>query len=170
MQVGMIDENDQLIEAELGDRVFNIGMSWNEEGQLWTMSLRDLNLELLASGIAVVSNHRLLEQVRRPEFPSGDFGVDFDPFKKMTRSSFVDGTARLYYFSRFDLDNLPEATVEEDVLDSIFSTSLPGTPASGGSGSGPVITPPTDTTPTTDYLLLDDGSKLTDDNGIAIEI
>ncbi len=103
MQIGLIDENDQLAEAMLEDRVFNIGLSWNEEAQFWTMSIRDINLELLASGIAVVSNHLLLKQIRRPEFPPGDFAVDFDPEKTLGRMSFVDGSAALYYFTVDDL-------------------------------------------------------------------
>ncbi len=170
MRIGLIDENDQLAEATLDDRVFNIGMSWNQEAQFWTMSIRDLNLELLASGIAVVGNYPLLNNIRRVEFPEGELVVDIDPRKKITRSSFIDGTARLYYFSQFDLDNLPEEIVKENILGSIFNSSLPGTPAGGDTGSGPIITPPPDTTPTVDYILLEDGSKLTDDNGIAIEI
>lgn len=103
IRIGLIDENDQLSEAELDNRVFNIGMSWNEEAQFWTMSIRDLNLELLASGIAVIGNYPLLNQIRRTEFPGGELVVDIDPSKTITRSSFVDGTARLFYFSVDDL-------------------------------------------------------------------
>lgn len=171
MQIGLIDENDQLAEATLDDRVFNIGMSWNEEAQFWTMSIRDINLELLASGIAVVGNYPLLSQIRRIEFPEGELVVDVDPTKPITRTSFTDGTARLYYFTQFDLDNLPEPVIEEDNLDSIYNRLTPGIPIiDTGVGTGPIIDPPPDTTPIADYLFLEDGSRLTDDNGIAIEI
>lgn len=97
MPIGLVDENDQIAEVSLGDSVFNLGFSWNEEGQIWTMSLRDLNFELLASGIAVVSNVPLLRQFRRPEFPPGEFAVDSNPNKSLNRQSFFDGSATLYY-------------------------------------------------------------------------
>lgn len=104
MQIGLIDANDQLVEAELDSDVYHLGLSWNEEGQLWTMSVRDLNRTLLISGIAVVPFALLLRQVRRPGLPSGDFAVITTTLgMRLVRSSFVDGTAALVYASLEDL-------------------------------------------------------------------
>lgn len=103
MRIGLIDANDMLAEVECDDRVFNIGMSWNEEGALWTMSVRDLNFSIIASGIAVVPNWPLLRQVRRPESPDGEFAVDAAPGARLGRQSFVTGAATLYYLSPIDI-------------------------------------------------------------------
>lgn len=103
MRIGTIDANDMLIEAELDGKVYNIGLSWNEEGQLWTLSIRDLNLSILASGIGVVPNWPLLRQVRQPEFPQGEIAVDFPRGETLTRSSFTDGIATMFYLSPSDL-------------------------------------------------------------------
>lgn len=98
MQLGVIDANDQMIEATLDGQVFNVGLSWNEECQLWTISLRDLNLDVLVSGIAVVPAWPLLQQFRRPEFPLGELAVYTPVGVGLDRQSFASGTAGLYYF------------------------------------------------------------------------
>jgi hypothetical protein len=103
MQLGIIDANDMLIEAELEDSVFNIGLSWNEEGQLWTLSIRDLNLSILASGIAVVPSFPLLRQIRKTYFPPGEIAVYSVNNRPLGRKSFVNGEAAMFYFSREDL-------------------------------------------------------------------
>ena len=103
MQIGIIDANDMLIEAELDGTLYYIGLSWNQEGQLWTFSIRDLNREVLTSGISVVPRWPLLMQVRRPELPPGEIAVEIMTGKKLGRKSFVDGSAYMYYFSPEDL-------------------------------------------------------------------
>lgn len=100
MQVlGAIDANDQLIEADLDGATYYVGLSWNEEGQLWSLSLRDLDEVLLVSGIAVVPNGRLLRQVRRASFPKGDIVAATALGKPLDRQSFISGAAVLAYLS-----------------------------------------------------------------------
>lgn len=106
MILNTIDANDMLIEAHLEDRVFNVGLSWNETGQLWTLSIRDLNLSVMASGIAVVQNWPLLHQVRQPEFPPGELAVEASPNITLGRKSFVNGEATLYYVAIEDMRNV----------------------------------------------------------------
>lgn len=97
--INTIDANDMLIEAQLDDGIYHLGLSWNQEGQLWTLSIRDLNFAVLASGIAVVPNWPLLNQVRRPEFPEGEIAVYSVNDAKLVRKSFVNGEAAIFYFS-----------------------------------------------------------------------
>jgi hypothetical protein len=103
MRIGTIDANDQLIEAEMDGRVFVLGLSWNQEGALWTLSLRDIDRVVLASGLAVVPNWGLLRQARRPEFPPGELAVDAPAGHTLTRRSFIDDIAALFYILREEL-------------------------------------------------------------------
>lgn len=105
MRIGVIDANDMLIEAQLDDSVYHLGLSWNEEGQFWTLSIRDLNLSIMASGIAVVPNWPLLNQIRQPEFPPGEIAVYSPPGVDIGRKSFVNGSAAMFYFSETDFAN-----------------------------------------------------------------
>lgn len=100
--IAVIDANDQLIEVDLDGDVYNLGLSWNEEGQLWTMSLRDLDGVVLLSGIALVANWPLLRQVRRPELPPGEFAIVAPAGSRLDRQSFASGAATLWYFSPED--------------------------------------------------------------------
>ena len=103
--IRLIDANDQLLEAELEDRTYYLGMSWNEEGQLWTLSVRDLNKQVLISGIAVVPNFRLLKQLRSPALPPGDFAVDAPQDMALGRDAFTSGRAVLYYIEAGDFED-----------------------------------------------------------------
>lgn len=102
IQIFPIDANDQIIEAQLDGGVFNLGLSWNEEGQLWTLSIRDLNLSYLVSGIAVVPNWPLLSQFRQPSFPVGEIAVYAPHGVRLNRNSFKDGIAYMAYFEVSD--------------------------------------------------------------------
>lgn len=103
IELGIIDANDMLIEAELDDSVYNVGLSWNQEGQLWTLSIRDLNFSILVSGIAVVPSYPLLRQIRRTYLPLGDFMVYSVNDKPLNRKSFVNGEAAVLYFTAEEL-------------------------------------------------------------------
>jgi hypothetical protein len=103
MVLGVIDANDQIIEADLDGTTYHVGLSWNEEGQLWTMSLRDLDQQILVSGIALVPLSPLLRQVRRPSLPPGELAIEAAPGSILDRQSFSSGRARLWYFSPEDL-------------------------------------------------------------------
>lgn len=154
MQLGVIDANDMLIEADLDGSVYHVGLSWNEEGQLWTLSLRNLNFDVLASGIGVVPNWPLLAQVRQDAFPPGDIFVDAIPGIRLTRNSFVDGTAALIYFADADRDYVPETPV----VATVGSTAYVYNPFAGAivPAEAPLpVTPSTPTTPTTPTMPSD---------------
>lgn len=106
IRIPLLDENDQLLEADLDGEVYYIGFSWNQEAQRWTMSLRNLNRDVLVSGIAVLPLWPLLRQYRAAALPPGEFAVDCLPRKALNRSSFVDGTATLFYFDEQDMAEL----------------------------------------------------------------
>jgi hypothetical protein len=101
--LGIIDSNDMLIEAELDDSVYHLGVSWNQEGQLWTLSIRDLNFSVLVSGIALVPGFPLIHQVRRTYLPPGELTVYSVNDKPLNRKSFVNGEALLLYFTAEEL-------------------------------------------------------------------
>ena len=97
------DFNDQMIEATLDGRSYHLTVSWNEEAQRWTMSVRNLDTDTLVSGIALVSAYPLLQQVRRAELPPGEFIVDAPPGATLDRAAFTTGATYLWYFSADDM-------------------------------------------------------------------
>lgn len=103
--IDTIDANDMLLEAQLDDTVYHIGLSWNQEAGQWTLSIRDLNQSILASGISVVPNWPLLSQARRPDFPSGEILAMKSDHLPIARNSFASGNAYLAYVSLDDIAN-----------------------------------------------------------------
>ena len=103
--VGVIDANDMLVEAELSGSTYYLGISWNEEMGEWTMSIRNLDEQLLVSGIPVVPLYPLLRQTRRVGYPPGELivaisgGVNQD----LDRQSFIEGKAVMFYVEPEDL-------------------------------------------------------------------
>jgi hypothetical protein len=106
ISIPLLDENDQLLEADLDGEIYYIGFSWNEEAQRWTTSLRNLNRDILVSAIAVLPLWPLLRQYRTAALPPGEFVVACLPRTVLTRDSFVDGTATLFYFDEQDMAEL----------------------------------------------------------------
>jgi hypothetical protein len=111
MFLNVLDANDQLLEAELDGLAYYLGISWNEAGQLWSLSVRDLDRQLLVSGIRVVPLYPLLQQVRRPELPPGEIVVDCAEGYTLKRDSFASGAAGLWYFDTVDLAEIASAEV-----------------------------------------------------------
>jgi len=107
----LLNANDQLIEAELDDLAYYLGVSWNEAGQLWTLSVRDLDRQILVSGIRIVPLYPLLKQVRRPELPPGEIIVDCAEGYTLKRDSFTTGVASLWYVDASDMAELASAEV-----------------------------------------------------------
>ena len=98
-----IDANDQLIEAVLDGVSYQVQLSWNEEGQLWSMSIFDLNLVTLISGIAIVPMWPLLRYARSPVLPPGEFVV-VTGLDRISREAFVAGAATLVYVTRDEIE------------------------------------------------------------------
>lgn len=103
--VGVIDVNDQLIEAELSGRTYYLGVSWNEEMGEWTLSIRNLDEQILVSGIALIPLYPLLRQYRREDFPPGELIVAISGANRqdLHRNSFKNGEAVLFYVEPEDL-------------------------------------------------------------------
>lgn len=101
--IGAADANDMLLEVSLDRWSGYIGLSWNQWGGFWTMSLRNLDSDILVSGLAVLPMWPLLRQTRRPEYPPGEFIVGCDPALTLGRRSFADGAAALVYFDPEDI-------------------------------------------------------------------
>src|SRR3712207_3612816 len=98
-----IDANDQLIEAELDGQTFYVGASWNEEGQFWTLSLRNLSGVMLASCIPAIPEWPLLFQIRNPSMPPGELGVWLRQNATLDREAFLRGDAALVYLEAAEL-------------------------------------------------------------------
>lgn len=106
--LNLVDANDQLLEVEMDGVPYYVGQSWNEAGQLWAISLRNLDRQLLVSGIRVVPLYPLLHQVRRPGLPLGELFVDCVPGTVLDRRSFADGAAALWYVDEEDIAELAQ--------------------------------------------------------------
>lgn len=101
--IPVIDANDQLAEADLDGGAYYVGLSWNQEGGFWTLSVRDLAGEVLTSGIPLVADWPLLHQVRRPGHPPGEFAVWLKDGATLDRGAFLRGEAALFYLMAEDL-------------------------------------------------------------------
>lgn len=107
-----IDANSQLIEAELGETSYQVGLDWNETAGRWTLSLRNLDSAFLLSGVPVLSGALLLRQVRNPDCPPGDFLAFATPAgARIGRQDFVNGRARLFYLDPDEVAEVRAATI-----------------------------------------------------------
>lgn len=154
-----IDANDQLLSLDLDGTSYHFGLGWNEAGQLWTISIRDLNRQILVSGIRVVPLYPMLHQVRRPELPPGELCVDCSPGVTLTRTSFIDGTAAIWYF---DVDDMAEIEAYEPPP-VVFAATVPVGMPRWLRAVVPGASAPSS-------LLMDDNSVLTDDGLVPIEV
>lgn len=99
-----IDANSQLIEAELGDVTYQVGLDWNEEAGRWTLSLRNLDDAVLISGVPVMQGALLLRQARNPSCPPGDFlATHTVTGARIGRQDFAAGRAALHYMDPDDI-------------------------------------------------------------------
>lgn len=112
LQILPIDANSQLIEAELGETSYQVGLDWNESAGLWTLSLRNLDSALLLSGVPVLTGALLLRQARTPDCPPGDFLASVTPAgARIGRGDFVAGRAALYYLTPDEVAEVRAATI-----------------------------------------------------------
>ena len=101
--ISPIDANDQIIEADLDGSTYYLGLSWNQTAGFWTMSVRDLAGEYLASALPVVPFWPLMHQVRKATLPPGDIGVWTRDGSPPGRGSFADLTAVMVYFTAAEM-------------------------------------------------------------------
>ena len=112
LQILPIDANSQLIEAELDETSFQVGLDWNETASRWTLSLRNLDSALLLSGVPVLTGALLLRQVRNPDCPPGDFlAFTTPPGGRIGRQDFVTARATLFYLDPDEVAEVRAATI-----------------------------------------------------------
>lgn len=94
IQISPVNANDQIIEADLDGTVYFIGLSWNDTGGFWTLSVRDGAGSVLISGLPMVSGWALTYLTRYSGIPKGEFVVTGE---QPDRRAFIDGRSVLYY-------------------------------------------------------------------------
>jgi len=109
IQLFPIDANDQIMEADLDGATYYVGLSWNEYGQMWTLSLRNLGGEMLSSSIPAIPLWPLLAQIRQPSHPPGEFVIALADGATLDREAFNTGTAALLYFDAADMKEIRAA-------------------------------------------------------------
>lgn len=104
IQIPMRDQNSFVIEAGLEDATFFLRFDWNSEAGIWTMGIANARNEDVIRGLALVPNTPLLQQFRHLTLPAGEFVVYTDDENIMIgRTSFLNGTATLYYLTETEV-------------------------------------------------------------------
>jgi hypothetical protein len=100
IEIHPLDANDQIIEAELDDALYFVGLSWNSTSERWTFSIRDGAGSILLSGLPVMTEYPITLGSRYRGVPRGEFivmGVQPD------RRAFIDRRSVLYYVTIAEL-------------------------------------------------------------------
>ncbi len=97
MYISVIDANDQLSEALLDEDLFYLGLSWNETGRYWTMSLRSSGDDVICSGLKLLPLKATLLARRKSGMPKGEFLIYAPTIIVLERDSFAKGLAALFY-------------------------------------------------------------------------
>lgn len=96
----MADQNDFVLEASLEDVTYFLRFSWNDEAQIWVMSIQNSDDELILQGVVLVPNVALLTQFRTKAIPPGEFiAYAENPLEVLDRNAFTSGRAVLYYMT-----------------------------------------------------------------------
>lgn len=99
IRLPVIDANDQLLEAELDGQVFFLRLSWNSEGEFWSLGLSDFERTVVLSGIRIVPDVNLLAMWRHLPIPRGElYALLMDETRgDFVRGDFLDGIGALIY-------------------------------------------------------------------------
>lgn len=99
MRLPVLDANDSLLEVEFEGDVFFLRMSWNSEGEFWSLGLEDYTHNTILAGVRVVPDSPLLGMFRNLPVPKGEiYAVLFDTTRQdFLRNDFLDGSAELIY-------------------------------------------------------------------------
>lgn len=99
LKINFIDAPDLVITLELELTRYYLRLLWNDEGDYWTLSIRNAENQFLVEGIKIVPRYPLLSNYHQPEMPPGEFIVicQNDVLK---RDDFKVGKATLVYMAR----------------------------------------------------------------------
>lgn len=111
LEIKFADENDQVVEADLDGKVFEIRLSWNESGQYFTLELSSETGLILIGGVSLVSGVPLLWRYRDATLPDGDFMLVTNDGFEVNRKSFILGQARLFYITKDELSEAGLASI-----------------------------------------------------------
>lgn len=97
-RIPVLDANDSLTEIVLDDETFFLRLSWNSEGELWTLSIENAHNDAIVDGIAVVPDTPLLQRYRHLHVPAGDLvAVSPDLRDTIGREDLPSGDVALVY-------------------------------------------------------------------------
>lgn len=113
MIISVSRANDQLAEALLDDESFYVGLSWNESGGFWTLSIRNYEDTMVCSGLKLLPNAALLVKRRKPGVPKGELFVFAPTLQRLSRESFDNNLAVLAYINQQTLLNEGLETYED---------------------------------------------------------
>ena len=102
--INIKDLNDQLIDVQLDGTSFVVGLTWNEAGKQFALSLYDVNENDIINGVGIVPNFPLLWRFRRQNMPLGDIMVVKATPGPIERDSFATNSAELVYLTEDDLE------------------------------------------------------------------
>lgn len=98
-EIPVIDANDSIVEIELDGDVYYIRMSWNSEGEFWSLSVEDYARTVLIAGVLVVPFAQLLVPFHHLALPAGEIYAALmdDTREQFLRTDFADGSGHLIY-------------------------------------------------------------------------
>lgn len=102
IKIPLIDANDFEVEAELDDVTYFLHFAWNDEAEIWTLSVSNANNESVLSGIRIITNYPLLGNYPHLGLPTGYLIATCLDTSKTTigRSDFADNVVEMVYISR----------------------------------------------------------------------
>lgn len=104
--LGLIDANDQEIEATLDGITYYVNLSWNQTAARWTMSIKDADKLGILSCVPLIPYWPLTSLFRDRYTPVGELFVEtVDNLEVIDRESFIDGKAQLVYYSKSELQD-----------------------------------------------------------------
>ena len=99
LKINFIDAPDLVVTIELEMTRYYLRLLWNDEGQYWTLSVRNEENQFLVEGIKVVPSYPLLSNYHRPELPPGEFIVVCKN-DTLSRDAFIKNKATLIYMTK----------------------------------------------------------------------
>lgn len=104
--IPVLDANDSLTEVVLDDETFFLRLSWNSEGQFWTLGVENAYNEVIITGIALVPDTPLLARYRHLLVPDGElFALTPDRRDTISREALPSGDVALVYLDAEEVIN-----------------------------------------------------------------
>lgn len=98
LKIPLLDANSQLVEIDLDNNTYFLGVDWNPEGEFWTLSIEDYNHSAIVSGACIVPDSPLIFRHKYLPVPPGEFvAVTKDKRNVISRDDFSSGAVSLIY-------------------------------------------------------------------------